>query len=131
MSDTEMEESSVPGAEMNNLADAQNIDLQTSLAEALNVVARQSEMMQQLFQRLDVSANNNSSTIDIRKDKISKLYSCMQKSQKIKSYSENSGEPIKKWLERFHIELYTEADMKCNLELNSEPLSRYEYVQII
>ena len=58
---------------------------------------------------------------------MTKLYTLLQKSQKVKDYKESSDEPFRKWLDRYHTELYSLGNINCNLDLTNHPMTCEEY----
>ena len=61
---------------------------------------------------------------DIRREKVTKLYTLLQKSQKIKDYKESLDEPFRKWFDRYETELYSLGNINCNIDLVNHALRR-------
>ena len=68
---------------------------------------------------------------DIRREKVTKLYTLLQKSQKIKDYKESSDEPFRKWFDRYETELYSLGNINCNLNLAINAFTRDEYINCL
>ena len=68
---------------------------------------------------------------DTRRDRMTKLYTLLQKSQKIKDYKESSEELFRKWFDKYQTELFNLGNISCNLDLTNHPLSREEYLNCL
>ena len=68
---------------------------------------------------------------EILRDKISLLHQLLTKSPKVKDYKTTNDQPIKEWLIDFEETLNSIAKLSCNLDLEAEPLSRGDYVDIL
>ena len=68
---------------------------------------------------------------DVRRERVSKLYINLKKSQKVKDYKEDSPENVREWLSKFDLECENVAKMTCNLDLSASPLTRDEYVSCL
>ena len=68
----------------------------------------------------------------IRAIKISQLYQFVRKSHKVKDFKPStSTEDIREWLTKFDLEITRSAKVVCDLDLNTAPLTRVEYVNLL
>ena len=68
---------------------------------------------------------------EIKRDKVSLLHQLLRKSYKVKDFKTTNAEPIREWLVDFDDEVNSIAKLSCNLDLEKEPLSCDDYIDIL
>ena len=115
----------------NNELKQQNVALMQKISELLASVNVSGQLQAEANVNGGLRVRVDPSEDDIRREKISKLYMNLKKSQKVKDYKENSQENVQEWLCKFDLECENIAKMTCNLNLTAKPFSNEEYVSCV
>ena len=115
----------------NNELKQQNVVLMQKIYELLTSVNVSGQLQAEANVNGGLRVRVEPSEDDIRREKISKLYINLKKSQKVKDYKENSQENVQEWLCKFDLECENIAKMTCNLNLTAKPFSNEEYVSCL
>ena len=124
------EEGEAPNNELENLKQKLN-DTEKRFSDAEKRLNDSQTMLANALAALAVGGGGPVPAVptpaEVRREKMTKLYPLLQKSQKVKDYKESSDEPFRKWLDRYHTELYSLGNINCNLDLANHPMTCEEY----